>query len=133
MGYFPSSNRLAYTTSRQLISGQSLNDLENQLNSFQQLLAAGVAQADAAIINASNVEVLVGSANNAGVVLPKAYPGAFVSILNNSGNTTVVYGKGTDTVQNAGTTYAASVNMATLTSATFFCIKAGFWQRSVTA
>lgn len=133
MGYFPTSLRTIYSVGRQLISGQSINDLENQLNSFQSLTAAGVAVGDAAPINAANVEVKAGSANNAGVVLPAAYPGAVVNILNNSANTTVVYGKGNDTVQNAGTTYAASVTMATLVSATFFCIKAGYWQRSVTA
>lgn len=130
---FPNSSRNSYFPGRQLVLGQSINDLENQLNSFQQLTAAGATAADAAIVDAANIEVLSGSANNAGVVLPKAYPGAIVSILNNSLNTTKVWGKGTDTVQTTGTTYAASVDMATLVSATFFCIKAGFWQRSVTA
>lgn len=131
MGYFPPSNRTVYSNSRQLINGQSINDLENQLNSFQQITAAGAAVGSAAQINAANVEVLAASPAG-GVVLPAAYPGAFVNILNNSLNTTTVYGKGTDTVQNAGTTFAASVTMATLVSATFFCIKAGFWQRAIT-
>lgn len=130
---FPTSSRTQYTSSRQLISGQSINDLENQLNSYQSITAAGTVQTDAQQIDAANVEVKSGSANNAGVLLPTAYPGAAVSILNNSLNTTKVYGKGTDTVQTTGTTYAASVDMATLVSATFFCIKAGFWQRSITA
>lgn len=130
---FPTSNRTQYTTGRQLISGQSINDLENQLNSFQQITAAGVAQGDAAVIDAANVEVLSGSANNAGIVLPKAYPGAVVSVLNNSLNTTKVYGKGTDTVQTTATTFAASVDMATLVQAVFRCIKAGYWQRIIPA
>lgn len=130
---FPTSYRAQYSSSRQLISGQSINDLENQLNSYQSLTALGVAVTDAAQIDAANVEIAAGSANNAGVLLPKAYPGAVVNILSNSLNTTVIYGKGTDTVQTTGTTFAASVTMATLVSTTFKCIKAGFWQRVSTA
>lgn len=130
---FPSKNRIQYTSSRQLIAGSSVNDLENQLNSFQQLTAAGTTVADAAVVDAANVEVLSGSANNAGIVLPAAYPGAVVSVLNNSLNTTKVYGKGTDTVQTTATTFAASVDMATLVQAVFRCIKAGYWQRTIPA
>lgn len=130
---FPTSSRASYSASRQLIAGQSITDLENQLNSFQTLTALGIAQGDAAAINAANVEIASGSANNAGVVLPKAYPGAVINILSNSLQTTVIYGKGADTIQTTGTTFAASVTMATLVSTTFFCIKAGFWQRSITA
>lgn len=130
---FPTSSRAQLSSGRQLVPGQSINDLENQLNSYQSLTAAGTTQADAQQIDAANVEVKAGSANNAGVLLPTAYPGAVVSILNNSANTTKVYGKGTDTVQDAATTFAASVTMATLTSNIFRCIKAGFWQRQATA
>lgn len=130
---FPSKNRIQYTASRQLVAGSSINDLENQLNSFQSLTAAGTTVADAAVVNAANVEVLSGSANNAGIVLPAAYPGAVVAVLNNSLNTTKVYGKGTDTVQTTATTFAASVDMATLVQAVFRCIKAGHWQRTIPA
>lgn len=122
-----------YSPSRQLIAGADFNNLSNQFNSFQQLTALGVAQVDAALIDAANVEILSGSANNAGGLLPVSYPGAIVSILNNSLNTTVIYGNGTDTIQTTGTTYAASITMATLVNITLRCIKKGFWQRIILA
>lgn len=127
----PSGTRLI--SSRQLIPGNLINDMNDGEYSYQLLTALGVAQVDAAKVNAANVEIAAGSANNAGVVLPAAYVGADISILNNSANTTVIYGNGTDTVQNAGTTFAASITMATLVSIRLHCIKAGFWQRTITA
>jgi len=129
----PKSPPSRYTNSRQLISGADFNNLNDQLNSAQSLTALGVAQGDAVAIDGSNIEIKAGSANNAGARLPVSYPGAEVWVLNNSANTTIIYGSGADTIQNAATTYAASVNMATLTSAVFKCIKAGFWQRIATA
>lgn len=131
----PKSPPNRYTTSKQLIAGSDINNLSDQSFSFQQLTATGVAQSDAAQINAANVEVLSGSANNAGAILPVAYPGIAVNILNNSLNTTLIYAQGTDVVQNGGTTFAAAaagVAMATLVSATFVCFKQGFWQRGIT-
>ena len=129
----PKSPPARYTTSRQLISGADFNGLNDQLNSAQSLTAVGVAQGDAVAIDGANIEIKAGSANNAGARLPVSYPGAIVAILNNSANTTIIYGNGTDTIQNAATTFAASVNMATLTSAIFRCIKVGFWQRVIPA
>lgn len=131
----PKSPPNRYTTSKQLIAGSDMNNLTDQSFSFQQLTAAGVAQVDAAQIDAANVEILSGSANNAGIKLPVSYPGVAVNVLNNSLNTTLLYAQGLDVVQNGGTTYAAataSVPIATLVSVTFFCIKQGFWQRGVT-
>lgn len=129
----PKSSPNRYTTSRQMIAGSDINNLSDQLNSYQLLTALGVAQADAAAIDAANVEIASGSANNSGARLPVAFPGVEVSILSNSLNTTVIYGNGTDTIQTTGTTFAASVTMATLVSTVFKCIKAGFWQRVITA
>lgn len=129
----PSGPPRRYTTSRQLIAGDDFNNLNDQLNSFQALTATGVAQADAAAINAAQIEVLAGSANNAGARLPVSNPGQEVDVLNNSANSTIIYATGTDQIQNAITPggYAASnagVTMGTLNSVTFKCIKKGFWQ-----
>lgn len=129
----PLSPPRRYTTSKQLIGGDDFNNLNDHSFSFQQVTALGVAQGDAAQINAANVEVLAGSANNTGVRMPVSYPGAEVSILNNSANNTIVYGNGTDTIQSSGVAFTASMTMAALTSTFFFCIKKGFWQRSITA
>lgn len=128
----PKSPPARLISSRQLVPGSAINDLVDYQFSFQALTALGVAQVDAALIDAANIEILTGSANNAGVKLPVAYPGNKINILNNSLNTTVIYGNGTDTIQTTGTTFAASITMATLVSIELFCIKTGFWQRSIT-
>lgn len=135
---YPNRNTLTqrFISSRQLLPGDWANAVTDAATSSQGLTALGSTQADAALINGTGVEVLAGSANNAGVKLPAALPGAEINILNNSANTTKVYGAGTDVVQTTGTTFAAAatgITMATLVSAKFFCIKAGFWQRLVTA
>jgi hypothetical protein len=131
----PKSPPPKYTSSRQLIAGADFNNLNDQLNSFQQLTATGSTQATAAPIDAAHVELLT-TAGAAGVLLPVSYPGAMVAVLNNSGQTITVYGNGTDVVQTSGTTYAAAatgITMATLVCDLFFCIKTGFWQRIITA
>jgi hypothetical protein len=128
---YPASPPRRYTTSKQLIGGDDFNNLNDHLNSFQALTALGVAQADAAQINAANVEILVGSAANTGVKLPVSYPGASIIILNNSANTENIYPLGNDQIQNGATGFAAAaaaVTMATGVSASFMCIKKGFWQ-----
>lgn len=133
MGFPRSAPAAGLIPSRQLVSGSLINDMNNGQYSYQLLTALGVAQVDAALGNAANIEIASGSANNAGVKLPAAYPGAEIDILNNSLNTSVIYGNGTDTIQTTGTTYAASITMATLVSIRLRCIKAGFWQRIITA
>lgn len=137
MGYpNPLPNNTRLIPSRQLVPGSQINDMNDALYSFQQLTALGVAQVDAAKVDAANVEILAGSAAATGVLLPPANPGAVISILNNSANTENVYPNGTEQIQNAATTYAAAgvaVTMATLTSNVFRCIKKGYWQRTATA
>jgi hypothetical protein len=135
---FPNRSILTqrFIASRQLLPGDWANALTDALTSAQAILAAGTTQADAALVNGTNFEVLTGSANNAGIKLPAAFPGAEINVLNNSANTTKIYGSGADVIQTTGTTYAAAatgVTMATLVSAKYFCIKAGFWQRLTTA
>lgn len=130
----PKSSPNRYTTSRQMIAGSDINNLSDASFSFAQVTAIGVDQGSAVPINAANIEILSGSANNAGARLPVSYPGAAINILNNSLNSSNIYATGTDVIQNGGTTFAAAaaaVSMATLVSATFFCIKAGFWQRGI--
>ena len=132
---YPNRNTLTqrFISSRQLLPGDWANAITDAITSSQGLTALGTTQANAAAISATNTEVLAGSANNAGVKLPAASPGAEFNILNNSANTTIVYGSGTDQIQNAvgpgGYAAAATgVNMTTLNSAKYFCIKTGFWQ-----
>jgi hypothetical protein len=127
----PKSAPRRYTSSRQLIAGDDFNNLSDHNSSFQTLTPAGAAQASGVQIDAANVEVAAAAAAG-GLILPVSYPGAEVSIINNSLNTTTIYPQGaTDVIQNGATGYAAAaagVTMATLTAATFFCIKTGFWQ-----
>lgn len=133
MSFPRSAPSASLISSRQLIPGSLVNDMNNGQYSYQLITALGVAQVDAALGDAANIEIASGSANNAGLKLPPAFSGATISILNNSLNTTVIYGNGTDTIQTTGTTFAASITMATLVSIRLFCIKAGFWQRVITA
>lgn len=124
-----------FLPSRQLLPGSWANAIREAFYSFQSLAPLGVGQADAAVINAANIEIPAGSAA-AGIRLPPSYPGASVSILNNSANTQNIYPAGTERIQNAANGYAAAsaaVTAATNTSYVFFCVKAGFWQRSVTS
>lgn len=129
----PSATRLI--SSRQLVPGDLINGMNDAQYSFQKLLAGGATQVLAAQINAANVEIDAASAAG-GVQLPVSYPGAEVDILNNSLNTTTVYGLGTDVIQTTGTTFAAAatgITMATLVAIRLRCIKVGFWQRTITA
>lgn len=134
MASIPKSPPQKYSSSRQLIAGSDMNNLNDASYSYQLLTVAGATQATAVQSDAANVEIAA-AAPAGGMLLPVSYPGASVNVLNNSGNTTTVYGQGTDVVQTSGTTYAAAatgVTMATLTSATYTCFKQGFWQRGVT-
>jgi hypothetical protein len=129
----PSSPPRRYTASKQLIAGDDINNIADQLNSFQSLVPGANAQ-NSAFINASNVELTTAAAG--GVTMPISYPGAAVNILNNSGQNQAIFPNGTDQIQNAATTYAAasaSVTLNSLASASYFCIKKGFWQRAATA
>ena len=133
----PNKNTLLqrFLQSKQLIPGDWANAVTDFLTSFQALVLVGAAtQAAALTVNAANVEFLAGAASAA--KLPPSYPGAIINVLNNSGNAQQIFGTGADVVQTSGTTYAAAatgVALASLASATYFCIKAGFWQRSTTA
>ena len=133
---FPAGPPRIYTASRQLIAGDDFNSLSGHNYSFQTINAVGATQATATPINAANVEVSVSalSVNNGGVLLPPSYPGAEVSILNNSANTTKVYPFGTtDVIQNGATGFAAAqtaITMITGLASVYYCVKKGFWQVS---
>jgi hypothetical protein len=133
---YPKGSRSRLIASRQLVSGELINNMNDALYSYQLLTAAGVAQTDAALIDGANVEIAAGSVNNAGAKLVPAVVGATIAILNNSANTTLIYPNGTDQIQNAGTGYAGAstaVAMATLVCWYLRCVKAGFWQRVITS
>jgi hypothetical protein len=124
-----------FISSRQMLPGDWANGISDALFSAQSIVAVGAAtQAAATQLNAAAVELLAGAA--AAVKLPQSYPGAEVTILNNSGNAQQVFGTGTDVVQTTGTTYAAAatgVVLASLACSVYRCVKTGFWQRITTA
>jgi len=124
-----------FIPSRQLLPGDWANGMNDALFSSQAIVATGAAtQVAATQLNAAQVELLAGAA--AAVKLPASYPGAEVTILNNSGNAQQVFGTGSDVVQTTGTTYAAAatgVVLASLACAVYRCVKQGFWQRITTA
>lgn len=124
-----------YTSSKQLIAGADINTINDRTCSFQTLTPTGATQGAAAAVDAANIEIPAGAAS-AGIRLPVSYPGAIVSILNNSSNNQNIYPNGTDKIQNSGTGYAAAsaaVVIATLVSWDLICIKTGQWQRTITS
>lgn len=124
-----------FISSRQLLPGDWANGITDGWFSAQSFVATGAAtQAAAITVNAAQVELLTGAAS--AVKLPASFPGAEITILNNSGNAQQVFGTGTDVVQTTGTTYAAAatgVVLASLACAVYRCVKTGFWQRITTA
>jgi len=135
---YPTKTQLTgyrFISSRQLLPGDWANGINDSLFSSQTIVPVGAAtQAAAVPVNGAQVELLTGPA--AAVKLPASFPGAEVTILNNSGNAQQVFGTGTDVVQTTGTTYAAAatgVALASLACAVYRCVKTGFWQRITTA
>lgn len=124
-----------FISSRQLLPGDWANGITDALYSAQQVIPVGAAtQAAAVPVNAAQVEAIAGTAS--ALRLPASYPGAEVTILNNSGNAQQIFGTGADVVQTSGTTYAAAatgVVLASLACAVYRCVKTGFWQRITTA
>ena len=125
----------SFSSSRQLLPGDWAQSVVDAAYSFQTLAAvAPPSQATAAPVNATSIELTSSAA--AGVLLPPSFPGAEFAMLNPSANTVTVYGTGADVIQNATTTYAAAatgVDIVTLRSYIFRCIKQGFWQRVLTS
>lgn len=136
MGY-PTKSLVSqrFIPSRQLLPGDWANGIGDALYSAQTLIPIGAAtQAAAVQANAAQVELLAGTAS--AIKLPASYPGAEVTILNNSGNAQQIFGTGADVVQTTGTTYAAAatgVVLASLACVIYRCVKIGFWQRITTA
>jgi len=124
-----------FIASKQLLPGDWANNVTDALYSSQRILLTSAAtQAAAVTLNAAQVELLTGAAS--GAKLPPSYPGAEITILNNSGNAQQIFGTGADVVQTTGTTYAAAatgVVLASLACAVYRCVKTGFWQRITTA
>lgn len=83
-----------YTASKQLIGGDDINAINDQLFTIQSLTAS-VTQTQAsalanAAINAASIKVTTGNANDV-VALPKGYPGLKVLVYNASANALSVY------------------------------------------
>lgn len=123
-----------FISSRQLLPGDWANGITDALYSAQTLVATGANQAAAAQINSAQVELTTAAA--AGVRLPASYPGAEVTVLNNSGAAQNIYPSGTEQIQNAANGYAGAstaVSLVSLQSAIYRCVKQGYWQRFAAA
>jgi hypothetical protein len=97
----PKSAPPRFTSSRQLIPGDAVNGISDQLYSTQALTATTVqTQAGAvanALINAAAVAVTTANSNDA-VALPPGYAGLEIFIANLSAVTLGVFTTGTDTI-----------------------------------
>lgn len=125
--------RTRFTVGRQLLPGDRLNNIDDQLNSYQELtaLAGGTLVAATPVINAVNVSLKVVANANDSVVLPPAKTGLKISIVNNGAANAQVFANGTDTINAiAGNVGVSLGNGAAIL---LVCIKNGNWRRFVSA
>lgn len=119
----PSKAPNTYSASRQLVAGDDINNLANQLNSYQALTAlAGGAKAGATQINAANVKVTSATDLDSLLLPAGTFPGMKVFINNPTGHSITVYGKDSDTINDVAT--ATGVTQASAVNALYECITA---------
>lgn len=75
---------------------------------------------------AALVEFETVATNGDSALLPQALAGTEVKVANSGAATMALYGRGTDTINDAAT--ATNYDLATNVSATFFCAKDGQWK-----
>lgn len=114
------------TSSRQLVSGNHINNVNNMLSGTATLIAAtpaGTALSSLTLDAAFNEISTVASAADS-VTLPLAKSGLRVCVTNSGGgNSLKVWAKGTDLISGA-----TSLAVASTVSTIFVCIKDGVWK-----
>jgi hypothetical protein len=91
------------------------------------ITALGNSQGTAFQLN-NSINRITTAAASTGVLLPKAIPGANITVINAGASTLTIYGMGSDTI-NGG----ASVTLATTKVATFYSTLAGVWHMLLSA
>lgn len=121
--------------SRQLVSGQHVNEFNNLLSSFGQLaaLAGGGLSGLTPVISNAFTEITIVSTDEDSVQLPVAKVGLRCVVTNAGANAAQVFGHlgTTDTVQ--GVAGATGVALAAGATALYMCRKNGVWSRFVSA
>ena len=118
----PNNSPARYSSSKQLIGGNDVNAMNDQLDSAQSVVAtpAGT-QATSVVINAAAVLVSAVASANDGVKLPQGYAGLEIFIFNDdAANSLQVFGSGTDTINDIAT--ATGIAQASQKAAIYKCI-----------
>jgi len=133
----PASAPNKYTSSRQLVAGSDINNISDQLNSYQELTALAGGAKPGTQINAANIHALAASDLDSFSLPAGLFPGMKVFLANYSGHSVQVYGLGNDTVNDVAT--ATGVTQNNSTNAIYQCIvarvgaTAAKWYRVLTA
>lgn len=134
----PSSlfGRSDFTPSRQLISGQHMNNIQDFLTSVCTLTAkAGGGKAGATSVTGVNCRVSVCATGADSILLPTGYEGLTITVINDGAASCQVFGSGSDTIQGAAT--GTGVALANGATAMYKCVAVvagvGKWQRFVSA
>lgn len=116
---------------QQLVDGLWLNGLANGQNrSYVNGITAHAGGTKAAALQlpaaVSLIQVATVASSGDSVLLPQALAGTEFRLANSGANTLYAYGRGTDTVNDVAT--ATEYQLATETSALFFCAIDGQWK-----
>lgn len=122
-----------YTASKQLISGNHINNVNNLLTSFTGNLTAlaGGALAGATPLNSAFCELTVVANANDSAILPPAKVGLRICVMNSGAASAQIFANGTDTIN--GTAGATGVALANGATALYVCTKNGVWRRFISA
>jgi hypothetical protein len=123
-----------FPSGRQLPDGDDLNKISGNMFSAESGLTAGAGGTRAAAypIKASKSQFTVVATANDGCVLPVAYPGLDITILNSdAADSLQVFANGSDTIN--ATAGATGVALAAGACARFVCVVTGNWRRFVSA
>lgn len=123
-------------TSKQLISGQHINNLTALLTGTATGLTATPAgtQATSLPLNSWSNEITVVATANDGVLLPPAKSGLRVIVMNNdAADSAQVFASGTDVIFPGNVAGNVGVALAAAATAMFVCTKDGRWNRFVSA
>lgn len=133
----PASAPTKYSASRQLIAGSDINNLSDQLNSFQELTALAGGAKPGTQINAANVHATSATDLDSFSLPAGLFPGMSVFIANPTGHSIQVYGLGSDTINDVATATGVTQNSAV--NANYVCVVARVgsnpakWYRNLSA
>ena len=124
--------RTRYTSSKQLISGQRVNDYADLLTSYGEYAAlANGGFPNAPTLNYAFSNLITVATANDSAALPLAKAGLSINVTNNGVASANIFPQPLDVINAVAA--GGSVALGVGASATFVCVKTGFWRRFVSA